>query len=304
MRSLMYLFATLVTILGTISPSFAARPSIAVLPFSTEKNVVISRGNTLFTGTVEDQTSKLTDELIHQLVASRKFDVLERSRVEDLLQEKEFQESDYASPDEAGKLARLLGADYFVLGRINSLGGSSETKAIPYSTGTYQEQKAYINLYLRIVDARTGRIVAAEKFDNQAKVRLNKDSQTSAERVLLAQGAQDMVGRIVQTVFPLKVVKVDDKILYLNRGNDGSLKVGDSVMIYTQGDVIQDSDNGEYLGQIEREVGTAAVIAVEARFTKVELDSKEKAKEGMLARKLPAAASAKETTELPAGPRW
>lgn len=285
------------------SLTLAARPTVAVLPFSADKQVVISDGRNVISGTIEDQSSLLTNELVHQLVATRKFDVLERSRVDDLVKEKQFQESDYASPDEAPKIAKLLGADYFVLGRIDDFDVESEEKTIPYSTQTYVQQEANIDLYLRIIDARTGKIVAAEKFDSEAKLRVNPNKKNqNVGKDLVAQAAQEMVSRITNAVYPVKVAKVDGKTLYLNRGADGNLKVGDLLSVYSQGDAVTDQDTGEVLGNTENEVAQAKVIAVDARFTKAELQGDASAKEGMLVKKLPPAKAV--PTELPPGPRW
>lgn len=286
------------------APALAARPTIAVLPFSIDKDVIVTDGYTVFTGTIEDQTSLLSNELIHQLVATRKFDVLERARVDDLLKEKQFQESDYASPDEAPKIAKLLGADYFVLGRIDDLQGKAVQKQMPYSSQTYVQQEAAIDLYLRVIDARTGRIVAAEKFASEARLRDPKGTANAGKK-LIAQAAQEMVTRIVGTVFPLRVAKVDGKTLYINRGNDGALKAGDVVAVYSQGGSIRDVDTGEELGSTESEVARATVTAVEARFTKAELlPDSGKVDDGMLVKKLPAAAKPASPVDLPPGPRW
>lgn len=281
----------------------AARPTVAVLPFSMDKRVVITDGRHVVSGIVEDQSGLLTNELVHQLVATRKFDVLERSRVDDLVKEKQFQESDYASPDEAPKIAKLLGADYFVLGRIDDFDVESEEKTIPYSTQTYVQEEAEIDLYLRIIDARTGKIVAAEKFQSEAKLRLNPNKKgQNVGKNLISQAAQEMVSRITNAVYPVKVAKVDGKTLYLNRGADGNLKKGDLLSIYSQGDAVTDQDTGEVLGNTENPVAQAVVTSVEARFTKAELQDEAAVKEGMLVKKLPPAKAA--PAELPPGPRW
>lgn len=281
----------------------AARPTVAVLPFSMDKRVVLTDGRNVVSGVVEDQSTLLTNELVHQLVATRKFDVLERSRVDDLVKEKQFQESDYASPDEAPKIAKLLGADYFVLGRIDDFDVESEEKTIPYSTQTYIQQEADIDLYLRIIDARTGKIVAAEKFQSEAKLRVNPNKKNqNVGKDLIVQATQEMVSRITNAVYPVKVAKVDGKTLYLNRGADGNLKVGDLLSIFSQGDAVTDKDTGEVLGNTENAVAQATVTSVEARFTKAELQGEASVKEGMLVKKLPPAKAA--PAELPAGPRW
>lgn len=311
MRITSLLLAGGLALLGALSaPALAARPSIAVLPFSMDRNVVITTGRTLISGTVEDQSSLLTNELIHQLVATRKFDVLERTRVDDLIKEKELQDSDFAAPDEAAKIARLLGADYFVLGRIDDFDVEIENKTIPYSSQTYQQHAADIDLYLRVVDARSGRIVAAEKFESEARVRVVKDKKTpNVGKLVVSQAAQDMVGRITNTVFPVKVARVEGRTLYLNRGADGNLKAGDLVAVYSQGQAIVDSDTGETLGHTESQVAEARVTAVEARFTKAELVADAAVAggvtEGMLVRRQgkPGKTTAP-PAELPPGPRW
>lgn len=304
--SLLTIFSLVLLSLFSFSAQ-AARPSIAVLPFSIDRHVVITKGYTQFSGVVEDESSLLTNELIHQLVATRKFDVLERSRIDDLLQEKELQESDFASPDEALKLAKLLGADYFVLGRIDAFDTSSSTKSVPYSTQTYQQQETTLELYMRIIDARTGRIVAAEKFNKEAKVRVNADKKTpSSSKTILEQASLEMVGRITDNVFPLRVAKSDGKTFYINRGNDGTLKVNDMVRVFSQSEQLFDSDTGESMGYTENEVAQARIVAVDTRFTKAEITEGEGVKDGMLVRRTdktaPKPAAAKE--ELPAGPRW
>lgn len=304
MRISSLLLACALALLSTLA---AARPTLAILPFSIERNVVMTDGRSVMIGTIEDLTSLLTNELTHQLVATRKFDVLERVRVDDLIKEKQFQESDYASPEEAPKIARLLGADYVVLGRIDDFEVESEEKSIPYSTQTYEQQKADIDLYLRVIDARSGKIVAAEKFDSEARVRLNNNpnqkKQQNAGKQLIVQAAQDMVNRIITTVYPVKVARVDGKTLYLNRGTGSSLKVGDSISVYSQNDAVMDQDTGEALGYTENEVATAIITAIEARFTKAELTSAAPVKEGMLI-KPTATVKATAPADLPAGPRW
>lgn len=303
MRLSLRLAGALALAAALLTPAaWAARPTLAVLPFSIDKDVVVTDGRTVLVGTVEDQTSLLVNELVHQLVATRKFDVLERARVDDLLAEKDFQASDYAAPGEAAKLAKLLGADYFVLGRIDDLGARSEQKSLPYSSRSQVLQTAHIDLYLRIVDARSGRIVAAEKFTKETTLRDPKPGHTVGKQ-LITEATQVMVTRIVDSVFPLRVARVDGKVLYVNRGNDGGLKAGDALAVYRQGEAIVDQDTGETLGHAETEVARATVVAVEARYTRAELGSGE-AREGMLVKKVEAAAAPAAPEELPPGPRW
>lgn len=282
----------------------AARPTLAVLPFTVDKQVVMVTPDAILKGTVESQTSLLTDELIHQLVATRKFDVLERQRVDDLVQEKEFEESDYASPDEAPKIAKLLGADYFVLGRIDDISAESVSKAIPYSTQVSIQQEGHIKLYLRVIDARTGRIVAAEKFSQEAVLRKPKKGESIGSK-LLSGAAAAMVSRITDTVFPLRVARVEGKVIYLNRGAESSgLKKGDALAVFSQGEAIIDTDTNETLGHAESDVARATVTEVLPRFVKAEITGESTVATGMLVRKADAEVAAPAAADTPRGPRW
>lgn len=305
----------LVPILSLASATvLAARPTLAVLPFTIDREVVVVTPRAILEGTVESQTSLLTDELIHQLVATRKFDVLERQRVDDLIREKQFQESDYASPEEAPKLARLLGADYFVLGRLDDIGTETVNKTVPYSSQVVTQQEGHLKVYLRIIDARSGRIVAADKVLQEAVLRVPLPDQRFGKPApretlggkLLAEAAGTLVSRITDSVFPLRVAQVSGKTLYLNRGADSSgLKVGDVLAVIRQGDAIVDSDTGETLGHTEAEIARATVTEVQARFVKADITTgDEPVATGMLVRKATAPAVAPATVDAPTGPRW
>jgi curli biogenesis system outer membrane secretion channel CsgG len=283
----------------------AARPTLAVLPFNIDKQVVITDGYHILSGTIEDQTALLSNELLTQLVATRKFDVLERARLNDLLDEKDLQASDYGSAGSLAKVAKVTGADYLVLGRIERIGAGRETKpAMAYSSRTYTLQKAWMDLYLRVVDAKSGRIVAAEKFVKEVSLRDPKPTD-SLGQTLLAATAQEGVSRLVEAIFPLRVAKVDGTVLYLNRSSAGALAVGDRLAIQSQGEAVRDNDTGEEIGRAASDVAQARVTAVDGGLVKAELTSAGAVKEGMLVKKLPPESKKPDApADLPPGPRW
>lgn len=285
----------------------AARPTLAVLPLSADKAVLtVDEDGRLGLDVTDRPTDVLTAELVHQLVAARKFDVLERQRVDDLVKEKQFQESDYASPEEAPKIAKLLGADYFVLGRLDQLQLDRDRRTIPYTTQTVDEFHGQAALYLRVIDARSGRIVAADRVQQDFKDRKLKTS-AEARRRLITDTARVAVVRVMDAVFPLKVVKIDGRSLYLNRGAEVSgLKLGDSVNVLKPGDAMTDPDTGESLGQTEQVAATAKVVDIQPRFTRIELEGDAGGvSEGMLVRRQDGTPAKAAPASLPTtGPAW
>lgn len=285
----------------------AARPTVAVLALTSEQPVLALDGDGRLGVEMADRpTDILTAELVHQLVAARKFDVLERQRVDDLVKEKQFQDSDYASPEEAPKIAKLLGADYFVLGRLDQLQLDRDRRTIPYTTQTVDEFHGQAALYLRVIDARSGRIVAADRVQQDFKDRKLKTA-AEARRRLITDTARVAVARVMDAVFPLKVVKIDGRSLYLNRGAEVSgLKLGDSVNVLKPGDAMTDPDTGESLGQTEQVAATAKVVEIQPRFTRIELEGDAGGvSEGMLVRRQDGTPARAAPASLPTtGPAW
>ncbi|MDP2227983.1 MAG: hypothetical protein Q8J78_10975, partial [Moraxellaceae bacterium] len=124
---------------------------------------------------------------------------------------------------------------------------------------------------------------------------------------LLAEAAATMVGRVTDTVFPLRVARVEGRAIYLNRGAESSgLKVGDTLVVLSQGADIIDMDTRESLGSTEEEVGRARVTLVQPRFVKAEMEGAGTAASGMMVRRAEtqASATAAPAADLPPGPRW
>lgn len=138
-------------------PDAGRKPRVAVLYFdvlSTNADLkVFSKG--------------LAELLISDLVANDGLEVLERSRIEEVLAELKLGESRFADKGSFEKAGRVLGADYLVLG---SLIGNKQLKV-------------------------TARVVAVgtASIPKSARVDLNGDDVFEAESRLVAEVAQQLV---------------------------------------------------------------------------------------------------------------
>jgi TolB-like protein len=269
-----YKYFLLVLLCGFSLNLYAARPTIAVLDFNTDGNKITFSHRFVIVQPVEATTKVLSNDLVTHLVKTNKFTVVERSRMDNILKEQEFSESGFISPETAVKMGELIGADYFVMGRIESLQAALENKKVPY-TNTFQEEyegKMIVNV--RIVDSRGGKIVAANKFtiDHTDRSKMNnKITPDTFLEALKEKAAQEIVNRIIEGVFPLKIIKITGDTVYINRGEGATFVVGTTLSVISQGEGLVDPDTGESLGASEEQVGTVEISDIQKKFSKAKI---------------------------------
>jgi curli biogenesis system outer membrane secretion channel CsgG len=117
-------------------------------------------------------TNGISDQLTTDMVKAG-FDVIERSRIEDLKQEQELVKAGTVDPATAAEVGKVLGVQYVVIGTLTEWGMKERTYAggalfgnVLGGAGIKQvEARAVINF--RVVDTTTGRIVAADEVEGK-----------------------------------------------------------------------------------------------------------------------------------------
>ena len=154
--------AAAVVVLG-VFPLFAL-PDIAIL-------------DTLIIGDADPGLSLVVTETVsEEFVSSGSARVLDRTTVDESLQEVEFQLSGMADESEMRKAGQLvgsrLGADYVVILQLSELGGGY------YITG-------------KLIDIRTGEIVAQESVESDDRLRRIKSAVVKLSEGLIIEGLSD-----------------------------------------------------------------------------------------------------------------
>ena len=150
-------------------------------------------------------------------------------------------------------------------------------KKVPNIDNKYRvSDYASIELGVKIVDTTTGQITGAFNVKGKASSpTVVANSVGSASRTILDKALERAVGSFVDqltdTIFPIMVIQAKGKRLYVNRGNDGGMKVGDTFIVFLPGEDLIDPVTGENLGSEEEEIGTAKVTRVNPKFTIVEM---------------------------------
>jgi len=118
----------------------------------------------------ESITDGIRDMLVTELFGSQRFIVLERAALDAVLVEQEFSQGARAGDETRIPLGALEGAELIVLGAITGFDSGVGGTWIPipftfgdddYGVANLRVSKGQVTMDLRVVDARTGRVVAA-----------------------------------------------------------------------------------------------------------------------------------------------
>jgi len=235
-----------------------------------------------------------TDLMVNTLLETNHFRVFERSKLDAILQEKDFQHfSGLVDQTTAVKLGKMIGVDAILTGNITNI---SFKKGVGFKIGPLKVKKSYtkVVMTIRIIDVTTGEILfstiqeeEASKsgvsgvlpipipggigFSHEEAVDILSAVELICNKVVLNFVAKMDKKTVELSSAPLEgyVVKVVSTSsggitrVSINLGKNSGIRVGDKIKIYREGEVILDPKTNEVL---DRELDLIA----KARITKVE----------------------------------
>ena len=241
--------------------------------------------------TPEENTKAFVDMLTTAIAKTRKFDIVERDRMADIIKEQAIGESELIEQESAQKLGTLKGVDYLILGAITEYG--MQSKGLGVRGLGIASSKAVMAIDIRIIDAETGSIAIAETVNESKKASggiavQGFEAGEKNEKVLsdvMRECADSVANLVVSTIYPVKIVSVS-KTVMVNYGS-GYLEKGDVLDVFSQGEKIIDPDTGEVLGSEEEKIGRIKITDVQAKFSKAAaVSGAEKLAKGMICRKV------------------
>ena len=172
MRKWILAAAAVIVVAGVAAPAIAqsrsSRPTVAVLDLDYGTIQRWWEGNW-------DVGKGIADLMVDELVNDGSFRVIERKRLDALLAEQDFSNSDRADPDAkvVAKMGKMLGVKYLIVGSITKFG--TEKKNVGVGGGGWggggfglgkvgtSKGKATVAMTTRIIDTSTGEIMASAK---------------------------------------------------------------------------------------------------------------------------------------------
>lgn len=138
---------------------FADRPVIAVIDFRNKT------GNPGYDNLMEG----ITGSMISELQSTKHFRIIERERLNAILDELKLNLGGLVNPDKAKEVGKILGVDALLFGNLSSVKYSKNKQTI-FIAWT-EEQKVEVDMDARLVNIETGEVLAASKAPSFVKQR-------------------------------------------------------------------------------------------------------------------------------------
>ncbi len=210
------------------------RLSLAVLPFDNK-------------GGTPEVSSMVQDNMITTLYNLRRFKILERSKIDEIVKEQKLGMTGFIDPAKAVKVGKVIGVDAILMGSISST-----------ATG--------VAITARLIDTETGTIITAkDAFSDQASLQNIKNM------------SQDIAIQIYNDV-PLVegyVIRVDPTQVILDVGTNKGMRKGMKMVIYKEGDAITHPATGEILGKTVTKLGEVLLTEVQEKMSEASIVDKE-----------------------------
>ena len=218
--------------------------------------------------------------------ATRKFRVLSRNKstMKAILEEQQFASSDYAKGDAATE-GQFDNANYLILPTVQDFKFYRSHKALPNFDDKYKRSDSgLLEVAAQMVDTTTGEVVTTfylkSSFSTKPQVVNGRGGMPSSVKFteMAKKVSATLADQFVDSVYPMKVVKRDRRNqVFINRGKDGGLKIGQIYEVYYAGEELIDPDTGESLGASEEFVGTIKIARINPKMTVAKIVSEEDA---------------------------
>lgn len=217
---------------------------------------------------------------------SSRFSVIEREKLDLVLQEQGLSTSGALDQQTAAKVGQILGVRYIITGGIDKFAINTTKGGFGGIGGSYTKAETTINL--RLIDTTTAERIIAVSADGDVKkgggfalgANLSREDEWGIASEALEKASEEVVkefenhnglnklaagGAMGGTEG--KIIKVEGNRAWINMGSMSGLQVGDRYTVYSIGEALVDPDTGQVLGVDESEIGEGEIVEVQDRFS-------------------------------------
>ncbi len=220
--------------------------------------------------------AQIRSEMEASFRATRKFRVLSRdkSTLKAVLDEQKFAQSDLAKGDAASH-GDLNNANYLIIPTIVDFKFYRNHKSLPNFDNKFKRRDAgLLVVSAQMLDTSSGQIVTTfnlrASFATKPRIVNGKGGGPSSVYFtkMAKTVASQLANQFVAQVYPMKVVKrTRNGQVIINRGQDGGLKKGTTLAVFSAGEELIDPDTGESLGSSEEYIGEVKVTRINPKIT-------------------------------------
>ena len=210
-----------------------------------------------------------SDILITELVKSGKFIVVERDKLNKVLEEQKFQGQGMIDPATAVKIGQQLGLEAIVVGSVSQFGVKKEGS--DYLLAQSKRQVADVTVDIRLIDVQSGQVILADSGKGMAKSSkgsflgmgtkggYDETLEGEALRAAVVQFVTNIASQLNKKPWSCMVADSSGDELYLNAGQDSGVEPGLKLDCYRQGAEIRDPRSNLVIGHREQYIGRAEV---------------------------------------------
>lgn len=209
------------------SPQVGSRLSIAVLPFEAK-------------GGAQGMGDVMAEKLVTQLVNLRRFKVIERSQIEKVIKEQDFQLTDVADVSTVAKVGKIIGADVIVLGSVNIVTGFAKVNA-------------------RVIDVETAETIVAREKESQTTDLATIEQKVGELAIMIYNDIPLQEGYIIS-------IEQDQSVL-IDIGSNRGIRKGTKCVVFREGADIIHPITKISLGKKRTLVAEMVVSQVQDQFS-------------------------------------
>lgn len=237
----------------------------------------------------------VSDILVNQLVKTGNYRVIERSKLDAILQELDLGASGRVDPSTAAQIGRLLGVETVIFGSVTQMDLQEQEKGGGiggfFGVGAdVTDVDAYVKLAVRMVNTTTGEILAvaegegnASQSDTDIRVfGVSGGSSTDNQGKLITSATEQAIEQVVETISSSSgdlaaasssnqpavdalVADVAGDLIILNKGSRDGYREGMKVSIERVSKEIKDPETGEVIRRLTEKIGMIELTDVDAK---------------------------------------
>jgi len=261
------------------APGFAqnTKESLAVGTVQTTKALADDMARKGKTIEMQRVVEALDHHLISTLVQTRKFTILGRSDLKDLIKEQDLGDSGIVDPNTAAEKGKVRGAKYRLTTTVDSF--LDENALATFASGRKATRRRFqLSGQAVIYDAATSEAIESSNFQVEKSdvLDLPEGQVSDAKRTdeLMPAVARDMAEKIarrtVEVLLPAKIIDKEDKLVTINRGDTFAIRVGEVWNVYGPAKTIKD-ESGEIIKVKGGMLGKVKITSVEPTYSQGEL---------------------------------
>lgn len=223
----------------------------------------------------------LDGQLIDRINATRKFQVVVRSDLKEVLHEQEFATSGNVDPNDksAAQQFKVTGVKYLLVTTVDDFQDYIETATFQGTGRSVTKRIIRLSCVGKIYDSTTGKLIESANFQMSNKdifenlANTVRDSMLS-DALLVAisrEMAEKIANHVIDIIFPPRVITKRDKQITINRGEGTDIAAGQIWNIFAAGEELIDPDTKESLGREEVLVGKVKITSVLPKTSTAEI---------------------------------